>query len=354
MDYDARERLMRRIMWGKVVALVRKPGKTNLIEVTIHDPKPTLLSQADIVYERALDKAIEDGMPTQEDAENMLISTGTWSNDSHTKLLSLESHRDFLSSELAQPDFRVGRKRQFTTELEKTNTAIRHLTDTKNSLLPITAESHAKSIKDDYILTSCIYIDSVQLDSELSNNYEFVEECGTSYYLKGNVSQSNLREIARTDPWRQYWSTSQACNMPVFDMCMVEMTQMQLSLCYWSKIYDNVFDSHDRPPSEVVEDNTLLDAWMDDKYKKAEAERNQQYYGDTIRGRGGGPSGKKTTFLMADVEGAKQVYNLNPANVRNDIRVRQDAIEKHGSIEEMNMPDTQRDLRIQAAQRKGT
>jgi hypothetical protein len=120
----------------------------------------------------------------------------------------------------------------------------------------------------------------------------------------------------------------------------------QYLLCYWSQIYDYVFESPDGPKGEDVNDNEVIDNWL----MLQAAEQEKKTLGET------GPkinnnriANAQEVFVMADTpEDAKKVYKeLNSPSARRKIQQRQKWIQDKGSVKEQNLPDTKRMLQME-------
>lgn len=69
---------------------------------------------------------------------------------------------------------------------------------------------------------------------------------------------------------------SKATGTPIFSGPIGDWDINKVSLCWWSKFYDSVFEHPERPPQHIIEDNKELDRWIEMQYKKNEAERKRK------------------------------------------------------------------------------
>lgn len=44
----------------------------------------------------------------------------------------------------------------------------------------------------------------------------------------------------------------------------------KVALCHWSMFYDSVYESTDKPPQHVIEDDDLIDKWYENKIEEYE------------------------------------------------------------------------------------
>ncbi|MGE4412481.1 MAG: hypothetical protein AB7E45_02130 [Candidatus Caldatribacteriota bacterium] len=48
-------------------------------------------------------------------------------------------------------------------------------------------------------------------------------------------------------------------------------------MVYWSSLYDSVYNSIDRPPQWVIDDDDLLDKWLEEQMKELEDRAEKEY-----------------------------------------------------------------------------
>ncbi|MDP5273660.1 hypothetical protein [Chengkuizengella axinellae] len=53
----------------------------------------------------------------------------------------------------------------------------------------------------------------------------------------------------------------------------------QVALAFWSNFYDNIFDHPERPSKDVVDNDELLDQWVEEQAKKMEERTNKNAQG---------------------------------------------------------------------------
>ena len=160
-----------------------------------------------------------------------------------------------------------------------------------------------------------------------------------------------MRELARSNIWRSTWSVSKSISN-LFDYSITRWSNNQSDLVYWSQIYDMVYESHERPKQEIIEDDDLLDSWL--------IRQNEKQQSDSKPGSNYGESkhqfkkqGRQEQFVMSDKGGAPEVYSMNNPGDRQKIIKKQSIISKEGSVKEQEMPDSKMEMKLIAAgQRK--
>ena len=57
----------------------------------------------------------------------------------------------------------------------------------------------------------------------------------------------------------------------LFGKPLMELTNDQDSLVYWSQVYDVAYESMDRPEQSIIDDDEALDKWFEEQAKKRKA-----------------------------------------------------------------------------------
>lgn len=119
------------------------------------------------------------------------------------------------------------------------------------------------------------------LNSQLSKELKTLTNAVTSF-LSG-MEQTILRKIARHPMWRTRWISATKTGATLFNGNISEWDSNKLMLCYWSNFYDNIYSGYEIPEDFIVNDDEMLDNWLEAKSKergKAQADPNS----DTMRG----------------------------------------------------------------------
>jgi hypothetical protein len=70
--------------------------------------------------------------------------------------------------------------------------------------------------------------------------------------------------------WRARWKASTKTGSPLFEGPTVDWNINQVALVFWSNFYDSIFEHHERPSQKVIDNDDLLDRWVEQKGKEAE------------------------------------------------------------------------------------
>jgi hypothetical protein len=116
-------------------------------------------------------------------------------------------------------------------------------------------------------------------------------------------------------------------------------------------MYDNVYESTECPPDEVINDDDVLDGWFV-KQRKDREEAKQEKSTDHHFGNHKG-TGRQELFVMArNQDEVNSILNQNDASGKNIIQTRKQVMQNANGkeIKEQEMPDVRRDLQMQAVQ----
>jgi hypothetical protein len=70
--------------------------------------------------------------------------------------------------------------------------------------------------------------------------------------------------------WRARWRASTKTGSPLFEGSTTDWNINQVALVHWSSFYDSIFEHHERPEQRIIENDDLLDKWVDEKGKEME------------------------------------------------------------------------------------
>lgn len=338
MDHKERSFLVKRISQAWDMRYVN--FNQDRIMVKFIDPCPDLVFQSEFIYKDAEEKARINGLLTHNEAMELLISEGKWSSEMDVKEKQLEEAIKSLKSSLNKLKFQKIQQRKNKSALESAERSLTELYKIKNQLNAVTIENFADLTQKRWIIKRSIQV----LDSSkdyLKDNEKFVDRCVFDYYNDSVPKVSQIREIARSEPWRMYWTFSKDTSTPLFNHSALEMTEIQYALTMWSRIYDFAFESNNRPSDEAIEDDSKFDSWYEGEIERIERERNtSEMEGNWSKG--------QEVFIPADREGAKEVYALNSKQNQNKLKQRFDHLKKVGGSTEANLPDVRKDLQLQA------
>lgn len=272
LTYDKLEGLIRKISLGKEYIYLN-----NYTFVVVSFPNNDIITKAELLYDKAYNEALKEGLLPVKELEKLIEKRGLFTSEDQIKIdnlySKLEAQKVLLSKTLK---VRANRDRIKNT-ITKLENEINQLLYKKYSKLSMSAESKAEDLKVKYMCWLCTHKEDNTLywdtfESFLNDSREDLKDTILSTFnsLYRGLDITTIRYIARSAIWRVRYTNSVKTSDPLFNTPSTQYTSDQLNLVYWSNFYDQVYSMlpEDRPSDEVINDDSLLDAFMDDYYKE--------------------------------------------------------------------------------------
>jgi hypothetical protein len=319
-------------------------------------PTPEDIALSELVFEEVLSTVKFDGLITKDQASNLLAVRGTWNRDDEANLEKQNQYLDDQKIALYKALFNLKQQKVIRRRIKQVNNNIQKLLIRKHSLDHITLENFAETIREDFLLAITIrdykdnkvydYFNFWQSDSVLLNKF--------SNYLNANwLTNEDSRLLARSEPIRSYWNIGKE---KMFGQNSLELTNDQKSIILYSRMYDNVYESMERPDDEVIEDDDMLDGWFADQRKKIEEDRKRKE-ADKILDKKGTDGGGELFVVADSSQEANRIRGLNSLDNQIKINSRKQALKNGRGVEEQDLPDVklklQQEAMRQMAQRRG-
>ena len=320
MSPNEKHKLVTQIMSG--VVIVEFSGNRYIIK----EPDNINKVIAEQVYDKKLEEAISKSILTESESVKQLIAMDKWNNEEQSELDGMDE--DISNTKLnlyrAYKSFRkLDPIRKKLRKLEKRRAEL----DSKRSVLrPNSAEGIAETARFRYSLCSNITdINGNKLwalgDYE-NQNSNLIEHLLSSY-LSLQINEKTIRELCRTEPFRGLWVIGKSVS-GTFSQTSAGLTSMQKAMVSWSRIYDNIYESPESPPTQVIEDNDLLDGWLTFQHKKREAEKSKRDNSE----KGSNLKGDEVYLIAEDPDAVGRIYAMNDGQGKAIIKARQKQIDK--------------------------
>jgi hypothetical protein len=324
-----------------------------------------------------------NGVPTEKELFDAAKTAGIWTE--HDDLVRKESkdHIQFLEKKIRDEKL-LSRKRGYQKQIDHTYEQLKE-TDQKHQSIYVNTSEYL--VRETELLTYVYRTTVSEDDSRLwsSENAllrdrdkygQFVVFLMHRFAEELDLTVAEYRSLARSGDWRLLWTLSRENLTDLFGRPIQDISSRQKLLIYWSRVYDSVFDDHERPEEHIIDDDDLLDEWLanrstkqDEKRKESKspskvsaklAEHNERvgfldgyHVEDCVcgalkkRGKGLGESprhdagcawGTWRAYTAEEKEElGKQFYGRNSEQVRHLLNSEQNAIEKHGTLEEQHL-----------------
>lgn len=316
----------------------------NNIRYKLIAPSKELKLLAEHVYQDTMQALRFDNLITKEKSKMFLLGLGIWGPNDDESLKKLEKHLDDKKVALYLALYNTDRQKGIRKMIKGAKKSVDNAYGRKHSLDYMTLDYHAFLTKRKFLVGMCLR-DSQDKPVYDEHNFEHsnstILENVVEYLDAHFINIAEYRELVRSDPWRSIWNGGkEACmGLPAADW-----TDDQKMLITFAKMYDNAYQSMECPSDEVFEDDDMFDGWMIDQRRTREKEQKQKELDSTKNI----PDSAQEVFIFAPTrEDAAKVYDLNDTAGRMKIKQRNDMIEKLGSVEAKDLPDTKMELRNQ-------
>lgn len=268
---------------------------------------PTLEDKqiAQYYYQDMYESSIKKLVPTVEQTIEEHKKNGGWSDEKEKQLEKLPTFIEQTKNEIKntkQPS-----KIKKLTDWQKLLERIYLETlGAKNRMLSNTVEYVSNERSTTYLVWRCFTtIDNKPLwptfDKMIqSSDISYINELINLYVQESMpLSEDKIRKLARQATWRVRWGVAKSDTTNLFGRSLIDATIDQFMLVYWSQVYDMVYESLERPPDRIIENDEKLDEWLNDESKKYKNEIEARF------GNHGSASAKKMAqageiFLVVD------------------------------------------------------
>lgn len=310
--------------------------------IVINPPSIDQNIQSCIVYEAAYDEARADGFKTHDEIMDWLIEKNIWSGKEEGNIKFFTKDVEKFRVEMYENRHEKKKYNKIRLYLRKAESELQKLLIKKHSYYENSCEGVAQTEKISWLTRNCAY----QNGSPCKFQDTPLERV-MSLWQSDGPSDQQIRELARNDPWSSLWNASQKTSIKLF--YNDELTIHQKQLMVWSQTYDNVYESMECPPTFVIQDDDLLDGWFITQSRKRDEEKKKE----DIEKRLGKNADKQEVFLMGknDKEQIKYIEDFNTPDAVITRKSRAKAlseVEKGTEIQHIDLPDVQRDLKIEA------
>jgi len=319
------------------------------ITLVLRNPTKQEKAKSARIYAQAFREARSSGMPDEKEAIDHFIKLGRWSEKQEQEIAGIRDDIRKIKRGLLDLLFVVSKLEKARTLLRRAESVLIQRIIKRQELLEHTAENHALTASQRFLIgriTTLETGDRFWASDDIFENYDnirLINNLCNVFFRTSHINIQTIRYIARSNYWRSIWVASQKTG-DLFGKPMAQLTDNQRELVSWSCVYDNVYESYDRPQSLVVEDDDLLDSWFIRQGEKIE-ERSKKSSSDDHISTSKRKGGRQECFIVADQEGAERVYAMNDPTTRQSIKSKQKLIDQHKSIKEQHMPDSQQEMR---------
>ncbi len=259
------------------------------------------------VYDSKLKLCHNNGILSAADSIKEHISLGLWNESKDKKLEKIPEFIKETENKIKREVNKL-RKKKFEVWLRTLQREYYQLLTARNTILLNSAEFLANESAATYLLWECLRTyDDAHLwptfqDMENQDDIAYIAEL-QNLFTEASKDQEliDIRAMAKLPHWRVRWKSVDGDLSSLFGRTAQDLTNDQFLLVYWSSIYDSVYESFERPPDRVIQDDDSLDEWLEQQAEKREREVSQKFYGKSTTS-GGNKKSK--------IDDASEVYKV--------------------------------------------
>jgi len=318
-------------------------------EITLDDkiysllyPSPEIRLKSYSIYEQAAYKLRYDNILRQSDCLKILVSQDLCSFDIDKNLEEISKQIENLKCNLFNSLMNPASFKKTRNTLDLVKKKYTEQINIRHSLDYLTIEGFAEMVRQQYIVMETLYHNEEKVwDSIDDVDFSLLERI-MAKKIEYSISIEDIRDIARNDPWKTYWSINKGNPFPQNKSFV--LSEEQKSLILFSRMYDSAYEHPDCPNDSVIQDDDLFDGWMvfirrenESRKKEQEFEKNNKKLAKADE-----------IYIMANSkEEAEQIDNMNSVAGKIIKKQREKVLETKGKAIDANFED--RKMQISAA-----
>lgn len=333
MEVSARELLVARIVTGTTrLRVMDENDKAVTVLVKPSRREDKYIAQE--VYQDVEEDARLTGCYSEEELLQFLYEQKLWSDDQQKLMRSTEKDIEDFKVKLVELIFRTVEKKTVKSYLSQAKKKYQDLANLRHGYDHLTCAGVAGMARTRHLVGASLYfIDGSPVLPEGVIVFENVLEA----FLESRLRDDQLRELARTDPWRSIWS-ARAGASSLFGVAAVDMTDEQVRLQVWSQMYENVASHPECPSEDIIDDDDMLDGWLIIQKRK----RDQQAFeakADSTIGNEAIRNSEEIYIIADNRDDAERIESLNDGSARHIKKQREAQMAKKGQIEHAEFAD---------------
>tara|TARA_B100000959_G_C14975039_1_gene621226 strand:+ start:1194 stop:2264 length:1071 start_codon:yes stop_codon:yes gene_type:complete len=293
-------------------------------DYVIREPDLITKYRCEELYNDKFCEATELGVLTEKDFLEQLKEKGMWSTEEEDEVEQITKDIEEQKVQLYRAYSTFKSREPIRKLLDKTRERESDLLSKKNIFRKISAEGFAETCKYKYFI--CANITDFQ-GSPIWEGTDFLKEDSITCdlllneYVIAQIPEQTIRELSRTEPWRTLWGIGKS-EKGIFNKGSADLSATQKSIISWSRVYDNIYESPECPPDEVIKDDDMLDGWLILQSRKRKQQKSSKASESVVDTKG------DEVYLFADnSKDAKRIYDMNNAQGAAVIRARQKQME---------------------------
>ncbi len=337
MDVHEREYLTYRILSG----YVRIPVLDFYLKVN----SPTLeqIYKSNDIYKETFDEAWSSGVMVDREIMQMIVEKGFWTPTDIQDEKQLPKDIEDAKVDMFKALFDVQKRERHRRLLRGMEKKLKNILTKKTHYDSMGCGGTATYAKWNWLIEECTtYDDGTPYD------WQHIGVSTVLYkYQQHALSETDIREIARNDPWRTIWASGKNTG-GVFDCSAAELSEEQKAIGVWSRMYDGIQEHPECPTDEVIDDDDLLDGWLIMQRRERETQAKTKRFDSTTGNEK--LSNADEVFVVARSE--QDVADINDLNTEAAKYVKSERSktinESQERLKDAHLPDVNRRILRQA------
>jgi hypothetical protein len=300
--------------------------------------------ESNYIFKSAFESSLADEIMTEYEVKVWMNESGLWTLEHETKLEGMKQDLEKLKTEIYNNRHETKLREKLRRYIRGCEKALATISREKSQYFHNTREGYALSEKVSWIIQNTTYHNNKPYDfQEISINYVIDE------WQKSILSESNIRELAREEPWKSLWSIRENSQIKLFNnSANEELTINQKNIVIWSQIYDNIQESLDCPNEDVIKDDDLLDGWFIIQNRKRKAEKLEKEFEQEVKNEK--IKNSSEIFIMAnDPKNRQRIEQLNSPAALAIKQQRAEFIKENKNVKHHDLPDEKQKIEMQVA-----
>lgn len=224
----------------------------------------------DLYHQQFIDKAKNQGLPTEEEQGSYIIKEGLWSKEKNIRIKDLELFINNLKTTKSKL-FIQSQINQINEEINKNLNELNALKSEKKELVGFTVEDYASKKINEYYMYVSLYKDENLKEKFFSEeDYSDLENLSILKLIKtynevmSRFNDKNLKKIGISGYFSNIFYLSNDDPFIFYGKPLVELSFYQIELFNYGKYFKGILtQAKNRPPDSIMEDPDKLIEWFE-------------------------------------------------------------------------------------------
>ena len=284
----------------------------------------------EVVYDRHYEDARNRGLPTEKEIFDQLKSEGIWDDADDSKIESQKFYIDSLQKNKKNLYLKSALT-QINKQIDEAIKELDELTAQRESLISNCCERYSLNRANDYYMIHSFFKDSsLSTPCFSKNEFEYMEASEVTVLVRhynqfhDKFSESSIQNLALQDFYRIYYAFSESC-VDFYGIPIVKLSNFQLNLIMYTRIFKNIFESHDDIPEKILKDPAALLDFSNSSEAREKIKKQME-----------GPDGAAASTVVGATAEDLEELGLSSSNTNT---LQQAAKEKGGSLSMKDLMD---------------